>query len=284
MPDPTPIRIARLARFVLVSADVGSLATFYERALGFHRIADARAEVFDVEGGAMRITLGLGREIVELVQFDQPGAAYPDAATSSDLAFQHFAIVAADMHAAYRRLSEAGGWRAISSVGPQRLPASSGGVTAFKFRDPEGHPLELLSFPAGEAPPRWRTNGADEPCLGIDHSAISVSDSVRSTAFYEGLGLAVTARSLNRGPKQEALDGASEPPVEVIALAPPKASPHVELLCYRAAARHAAAPSDNDIAATRLVFESSQPSAPYAAPFSLHDPDGHRLLIVAPPA
>jgi catechol 2,3-dioxygenase-like lactoylglutathione lyase family enzyme len=291
MPDAHPsIRIAGLARFVLVTANAGSLASFYGRALGFRPIAaahlaDARAEGFDVDGGAMRVTLSLGRETVDLVQFDRPGKPYPKELSSSDLIFQHFAIVAADMDAAYRRLSAAGDWRAISSDGPQRLPESSGGVTAFKFRDPEGHPLELLSFPAGKAPPRWRVDATDEPCLGIDHSAISVADAKRSIAFYEGLGLAVSARSLNRGPEQEALDGASEHPVEVIALAPPRAAPHVELLCYRTGAgERNAGVNSNDIAATRLVFESGEQSAPHAAPFSLTDPDGHRLLIVAPRA
>jgi catechol 2,3-dioxygenase-like lactoylglutathione lyase family enzyme len=284
--DEAPLRITRLARFVLVTADAERLAVFYDSALGFRRIsvariAAARAEGFDVEGGAIRITLRLGRELVDLVQFDSPGAPYPEDATSSEILFQHFAIVAADMDAAFGRLSKAAGWRAISSAGPQRLPASSGGVTAFKFRDPEGHPLELLSFPNGEAPPRWRTAALGEPCLGIDHSAISVGDAERSIAFYEALGLAIAARSLNRGPKQEALDGAREEPVDVIALTPPQDTPHLELLHYRgidADRRRAAA---GDIAATRLVFESGGPSSARAAPRSLVDPDGHGLLVVA---
>ena len=31
-----------------------------------------------------------------------------------------------------------------------------GGVAAFKFRDPDGHPLELIQFPAGVGDPRWQ--------------------------------------------------------------------------------------------------------------------------------
>ena len=49
----------------------------------------------------------------------------------------------------YARLSAHAGWTTISTDGPQLLPASSGGVTAYKFRDPEGHPLELIAFPPG---------------------------------------------------------------------------------------------------------------------------------------
>ena len=43
--------------------------------------------------------------------------------------------------------------------------------------------------------------------LGIDHSAIAVSDSARSIAFYEALGLRVAARALNSGHEQARLDG-----------------------------------------------------------------------------
>jgi catechol 2,3-dioxygenase-like lactoylglutathione lyase family enzyme len=287
-PAPTPLRIARLARFVLITANAENLAAFYQNALGFRRIdaarrAAARAEGFDVEGGAIRITLGLGRELVDLVQFDSPGAPYPEDATSSEILFQHFAVVATDMDAAFGRLSKAAGWRPISSAGPQRLPESSGGVTAFKFRDPEGHPLELLSFPADRAPSRWRPNASGEPCLGIDHSAICVADSERSIAYYEALGLAVAARSLNRGLEQEALDGAHGEPVDVIALAPARATPHLELLRYRGADARGRRAAGADLAATRLVFETTAPSSARTAPLSLTDPDGHRLLIVAPP-
>ncbi|WP_158812758.1 VOC family protein [Methylocapsa sp. S129] len=287
------IEIGRLARFVLVAAKADHLAAFYERALGFRRRAANRLSgrsfesLMGVTGGATSVTLGLGRETVELLQFDRPGRSYPEKASSSDLIFQHFAIIVADMGAAFRKLSTVAGWTAISSGGPQRLPETSGGVTAFKFRDPEGHPLELLSFPVGKAPPRWRADVAGEPCLGIDHSAISVADSARSIAFYEGLGLSVSARSLNRGPEQERLDGAREPPVDVIALAPAQDTPHIELLRYRADARdHGAVAQSNDIAATRLVLETRAPSADAGgiAPHSLIDPDGHRLLIVPPSA
>ena len=274
--------VQRLARFVLVTQDATRLCRFYEQAMGFCRFAAGRHS--ESGTGADSITLVLGCEFVELLQFDLPGRLYPEAASASDLCFQHFAIVVADIEKAYRRLCGVEGWRAISTGGPQLLPESSGGVSAFKFRDPDGHPLELLAFPDGKSPAPWQARPNRELFLGIDHSAIAVSDSARSIAFYEALGLRVAARSLNSGREQANLDGVGHPNVEVTALAPRQATPHVELLCYRSAAHHAkAALRDSDVAATRLIFEvdrhtlENRPSRQ-----TLIDPDGHRLVLVAP--
>ena len=191
------IAVQRLARFALVTQDAARLCRFYEQAMGFCRLAAGRHSQSGT--GADSITLVLGREFVELLQFHVPGRPYPDAASASDPCFQHFAIAVADIDKAYRRLCRVAGWRAISTGGPQLLPASSGGVSAFKFRDPDGHPLELLEFPEGRSPARWRARPNRELFLGIDHSAIAVSDSARSSTFYEALGLRLAARSLNSG-------------------------------------------------------------------------------------
>ena len=99
-----------------------------------------------------------------------------------DPPFQHFAIVVSDMTAAYANLQVLQNWTAISRW-PANSPPSSGGVTAFKFRDPEGHPLELLTFAPGPKSARWSLR-SDNNYLGIDHSAISVADTDRSVAFY----------------------------------------------------------------------------------------------------
>jgi catechol 2,3-dioxygenase-like lactoylglutathione lyase family enzyme len=237
-----------------------------------------------MEGGARAITLGLGDEVVELLQFDRPGRPYPNGAVSSDLLFQHFAIIVADIQLAYQRLVSVGGWTAISLDGPQQLPASSGGVTAFKFRDPDGHPLELLAFPGGWIPKHWQARSIGNLFLGIDHSAIGVADSVASIAFYEGMGLQVAARSLNTGPEQERLDAVNHAQVEVTALAPEQTTPHVELLCYRSVVRgESVIVRSNDVAATRLVFEVDGPSSEGAtAPQGVIDPDGHHLVLSAP--
>lgn len=274
--------VRRLARFGLTTADAVGLAAFFEAALGFRRLATERlsgaefGRLMGVEGGADSIRLGLGSEIIELLQFDRPGRPYPPDSLASDLIFQHFAIVAADVRQAFERLSAVPGWRAISVEGPEHLPAASGGVTAFKFRDPDGHPLELLGFPSGDVPTRWRARPGNDCCLGIDHSAIGVADTALTVAFYERLGLAVTARSLNVGAEQARLDGLTEPCVDVTALTPPQATPHIELLCYRSFVHGGAAEMrSNDVAATRLVLET-RGSAPV---LNLKDPDGHHLLI-----
>jgi catechol 2,3-dioxygenase-like lactoylglutathione lyase family enzyme len=284
--DAPPIE--RLARFSLTTADAKSAAQFYQTAFGCRKIATDRLSghdfewLMDVTGGADRITLGLGRQIIELVQFDSPGEPYPRASSSSDLFFQHFAIVVADMARAFDRLSTVAGWTPISRDGPRHLPESSGGVTAFKFRDPEGHPLELLAFPKGGRS-NWPAGSPSELFLGIDHSAIDVSDSAISFAFYENLGLRVSARSFNEGPEQEKLDDVPGAQVDVTALAPPHAAPHLELLCYRGA-RHGliSVRRNNDIASTRLVFESAgaaNTSDGHVAMRSMRDPDGHAFLI-----
>jgi catechol 2,3-dioxygenase-like lactoylglutathione lyase family enzyme len=283
-------RICRLARFVLTTSDAPRLAAFYERAFGCRRLALERRSgaefeaLLDVTGGAVSVTLGLGNEVVELLEFDRPGRPYPRASSSFDLVFQHFAIVVANMDEAYRRLSTVGGWTAISVGGPQRLPASAGGVAAFKFRDPEGHPLELLAFANGAVPPRWQAVRDGNPCLGIDHSALSVADTLSSVDFYERLGFTIAARSINSGLEQERLDAVRDPHVEITALTPPQGPPHIELLRYRGV-QHGRmdALRSNDIAATRLVLqrEAHEPQDASAMPCSLVDPDGHRLSLVA---
>src|SRR5262249_25717905 len=72
----------------------------------------------------------------------------------------------------------------ISVGGPQILPPRNGSVRAFKFRDPDGHPLELLYFPPGQGRPIWHQQARDDTFLGIDHSAIGISDTSVSLAFY----------------------------------------------------------------------------------------------------
>jgi catechol 2,3-dioxygenase-like lactoylglutathione lyase family enzyme len=281
-----PVR--RLRRLSLTCADAGQLARFYQRAFGCRALQDERRDgaqfeqLMGVNAGARCVLLALGGESVELLQFDRGGEPYPLPSAASDLLFQHFAIVVTDMRRAYGRLCELSGWSAISQGGPQRLPAASGGVTAYKFRDPEGHPLELLEFAPTAVPPRWRAAPAGEPCVGIDHSAICVADSVRSVAFYEALGLRRVAYTLNSGPAQQRLDGVAAPSVEVTALAPQEPGPHVELLCYRGGSRGTgSALHSNDIAATRLVFERSAggPEAAAAPPRRMLDLDHHQLVI-----
>ncbi|MBO0757974.1 MAG: VOC family protein [Bradyrhizobiaceae bacterium] len=296
--------VQKLSRIVLICRQAELLAEFYMRAFGFACIEDSPktdpgfAELIGLAKGQVRtVSLHLGNQVISLAQTQSPGASYPGDVPGWDPLFQHFAIVVSDMTAAYRNLQALRSWTAISTDGPQILPQSSGGVTAFKFRDPEGHPLEMLAFAPGTTPAPWAIRSRN-PCLGIDHSAISVADTGRSAAFYSGMGLVRTANSLNRGREQEKLDNIVGAVVEVTALAPPmQVIPHVELLCYRGNFdRRELLSNPNDVAATQLVFEVERDAleaiVAHNATVSnaivsqsggsralLRDPDGHLLCL-----
>jgi catechol 2,3-dioxygenase-like lactoylglutathione lyase family enzyme len=141
----------------------------------------------------------------------------------------------------------------------------------------------LLEFPADSPPPYWNTDSGDL-FLGIDHSALSVSDVDASVDFYRRLGLRPAARTLNHGPEQERLDGIVDPHVDVVALEPPTTTPHVELLHYRTTEpRHPVTFYSNDLAATRLVMHTVAGSDDTIRNSLLRDPDGHLIeLRVAP--
>jgi catechol 2,3-dioxygenase-like lactoylglutathione lyase family enzyme len=253
--------------FRLVTADPARLAEFY-RALGFDvgaavPIPAADMELLGVAGAGSRIAMLLGRSRVDLESFDHPGQPYPDDTTACDLAFQHLALVTDDAEVAWRRARDASAMP-ISRQCPVTLPESAGGVTAVKFRDPEGHPLEFLQFPRGSHPD-WKGTGI----MGIDHSAISVGDVSSSRRFYASHGLNEAGASVNHGAPQDALDGLDGVEVDVIPMNPAGRPPHVELLGYRhpvgRAFRTLAA---NDIAATRIVWRSDGNAL-------IRDPDGH---------
>jgi catechol 2,3-dioxygenase-like lactoylglutathione lyase family enzyme len=306
--------LIRIGRISFTTADADRLGGFYQRALGFeameaeHHSGTDFTRLTGVEDAQARaLVLRLGNETIELLAFTRPGAPYPVDIGCDDTRFQHIAIVVADMVTAYSRLCACEGWTAITRPVPQRLPASSGAVTAFKFRDPEGHPLELLAFPPDNVPPRWRdAPHRHGPYLGIDHSAIVVSATAPSVAFYRDvLGFSVVGGSLNRGQAQEQLDAVPGAVVEVTALdLGAENSPHLELLCYRSPSppRGAeAALRSNDIAATRLTLEVNDLPAlerRFAAArvgfisagtvalqdnglaLMIRDPDGHALLLL----
>jgi catechol 2,3-dioxygenase-like lactoylglutathione lyase family enzyme len=279
--------VQRIAAFGLTSRDARQLVEFYQaafdcRLLNTDRLEGASFEaLMSVQGGAHRITLGLGRQIIEILQFDTPGRPYPEPLSPIDNSFQHLALAVTDIDAAWHRLSTCSGWSALTAGGPQCLPPSTGNVKAFKFRDPEGHPLEFLEFPAGSRPAYWNSLSRSL-FLGIDHSALSVRDVQASVSFYQTLGLRLAARTLNHGAEQERLDGISNPQVDVIALEPATATPHVELLHYRTTAtRRPVTLHSNDLAATRLVMEAVGEVDSTSCGTLLRDPDGHLVVLGA---
>lgn len=146
----------------------------------------------------------------------------------------------------------------ISPEGPQRLQSTSGGVTAFELRSPDGHPLELISFPPGSGDQVWQqhTNGL---ALGLGHTAISVGNvDERSIAFYRLLDFELASCRGNRAAEQLRLDALAEVEVDIIALRPAKAeTPHLELLGYRTPHGRKCLNMDFcDVAADRMVVQA----------------------------
>ena len=247
--------------------------SFYTDGLGFE---------VETRVSADRAVLRLGNERIELVERSATCSPAPPPVPSPDVRFQHAAIVVTDMAAAFDRLASVAP-RAITRGGPQRLPVAAGGVEAFKFVDPDGHPLELIWFPPGTGDVRWRQGNCPGPTVGIDHFALSVSDLRRSLAFYESmLGFTVVARQTNQGTQQGRLDGLdSEVVVEVVALASGvPGTPHIELLHYRHPSprthEHAEVFGAIDcLLLERLANRSGRGQEPQ--PLPARDPDGHAL-------
>ena len=240
-----PAKIAGIRRNV---ADVLRSTRFYET-LGFELDAPGQ--------------LSFGGFTLELTA--AAGASYPMPRSANDPWFQHFAIAVADIEQAAATALAAGA-APISRGGPQKLPPNTGGVTAWKFRDPDGHPIELSLIPGS----KWlRSAPPGAVCLGIDHTAIAVLDLDVSQSWYAARGFRETGRSRNRGIEQDRLDGLDNVVVDIVALASSTVGPHLELLCYRTP--RAAPPQlidDRDIAATATLLTHGA--------FG-RDPDLHRI-------
>ena len=305
---PTTDGVIRLGRVSVVTADIAASEEFYRRSFGFERVSertDAGPSFEDLLGipgvRARSVVLQLGLEQLELVCYDPPGRSYPRGSAANDAWFQHIAIVVSDIGAAYELLVGDGKMTPISTRGPERLPPNTGSVTVFKFRDPEGHPIELSQFPPGVGSARWQGPHEGGNCRGIDHSAISVAQVDRSLDFYCGLlGMRISARTVNRGAEQDRLDGLANAEVDIVALQPAdESSPHIELLGYRPFGRPATIVDVTDISATQLAFDvadlrtvlarlpndgsivSRRPAQIEGGKVGVlvRDPDGHLILL-----
>jgi catechol 2,3-dioxygenase-like lactoylglutathione lyase family enzyme len=248
-----------------------------DRAAGFY----ARALTFEAdEGGAGQgVIMRLGVESIELVLAG--GRKLPADSRSNDRWFQHLAIVVSDIDCAYAQVLHAGA-TAISAR-PQTLPAwnpNAGGIRAVYFRDPDGHPLELIQFPAGKGAPRWQDK--DRLFLGIDHSAIAVRDTESSLALYRNrLSLHVVGTSENWGIEQERLSGVEGAHVRITSLRA-QSGLGIEFLQYLMPRDGRPMPPDtrlDDLWAEQILMIGQQPRGPGER---LHDPDGHAIRIVTP--
>ena len=302
--------------FALTVSNLDSAVAFYQEALGFKKVgerivADRNYDYLTgVFGTRVRsATLQLGDERIELEQYLAPGGQpIPVDSRSNDLWFQHFAVVVSDMERAYEHL-RAFPVQSISSA-PQTIPESNkaaAGIKAYKFKDPDGHPLELLWFPTDKGKAKWQS--ADGRLfLGIDHSAIGISSTERSTAFYRDLiGLTVAGGTTNTGMTQEQLDNAFGAVVRITGLRPDRSeSPGLEFLQYVNPSGGRPSPialRPNDLVLTRTVIQVddldglvtklqgggvtfispqvvSVSGEPWTKALMVKDPDGHAVLLV----
>jgi catechol 2,3-dioxygenase-like lactoylglutathione lyase family enzyme len=301
-------------------ADADRSVAFFQQVLSFEKVSDievtgtAYEHLQGVFGVRMRIVrLKLGDEFIELTEYLAPkGRPIPADARSNDRSFQHIAIIVSDMDKAYQWLRKHKVTHA--STGPQRLPdwnKNAGGISAFYFQDPDGHALEILQFPADKGNPKWHQLAAANPnqlFLGIDHTAIVVSDTDASLKFYRDLlGMKVAGASENYGIEQERLNNVFGARLRITAVRA-ESGPGIEFLEYLAPRDGRAAPMDlraNDLlhwqtklvtrnvtAAERGVWMNKYPlvsSGVIALPngemnftksFLVRDPDGHVMQLI----
>src|SRR6516165_2113742 len=243
----------------LTVSDLDRSVDFYSSVLHFEKVSETEVDgeayehLAGVFGLRMRTArMRLGEEFIELTEFLAPrGRPAPADARSNDRWFQHIAIIVSDMDRAYQWLRDHKVQHA--SPGPQLLPAwnkNAGGIRAFYFRDPDGHPLEVLAFPPGKGAAKWHA-ATDRLFLGIDHTAIVISDTEASLRFYrDRLGMEVAGESENYGPEQERLNNVFGARLRITALRA-ASGPGSEFLEYLTPRDGRPAPGDahaNDLA------------------------------------
>ncbi|MGH9794700.1 MAG: VOC family protein [Candidatus Acidiferrales bacterium] len=297
-------------------SDMDRAVAFYTGVLTFEKLSDREVAGPEYErlqgvfGARVRVVrLRLGEEIVELTEYLAPkGRPIPADSRSNDRWFQHIAVIVSDMDRAYARLREHGA--AHASTGPQKLPdyiPAAAGIRAFYFKDPDGHHLEILQFPAGKGDAKWR-RASDRLFLGIDHTAIVVSDTDASLRFYrDTLGMTVAGESENYGPEQEHLNNVFGARLRITALRA-ASGPGIELLEYLAPRDGRATPLDwkaNDLThwQTNVVVASAEAGAAatrarkflwvspgavrlpdallgFRRAITVRDPDGHAVQLI----
>lgn len=296
--------------------DMNRSVKFYNEVLGFQKISDIEVTGDPYEalqglfGLHMRIVrMQLGGEVIELTDYlTTGGRSIPEDQQSNDLFFQHIAIVVSDMQKAYEQLRRYH-VEHVSTV-PQTLPvsnAAAAGIKAFYFHDPDNHNLELIYFPKGKGQQKWQQpNG--KLFLGIDHTAIGVSNTEASHKFYNNLlGIEKKGESWNNGTEQEHLNNVQGASLHITGYRTAKGA-GIEFLEYLKPGAGRPYPADSrtddiwhwqttllvadaeqlyqqcrsmsyKIISTRLVLLHTKDGKNYKA-FIVRDHDGHALLIM----
>jgi catechol 2,3-dioxygenase-like lactoylglutathione lyase family enzyme len=308
----SPVQAIRVGCPSISVASVGSAAAFYTGVLDFRvkdtaetSIAATFAPGASWQTTARSVELVLGSECLILAEYNSPkGRPFPEDSRANDFWFEHVAIVVSDMDSAFARL-KAAHVRFVSNF-PQTLPTwnkDAAGISAFYFRDPDGHYLELIHFPQGKGQAKWQ-RFSESIFSGIDHTAIAVSDTRRSLAFYrDALHMQVTGSSENYGTEQEHLSGIFNAHLLITSLRT-ESGIGIELLEYLSPSSGRPIPPDLavwDIACWQIRMDIKKDTTSLSASHPLHDatwiklpqreggtheatwikdPDGHLLELV----
>jgi catechol 2,3-dioxygenase-like lactoylglutathione lyase family enzyme len=303
----------------LTVGDLNRELMFYTNTLPFELVSISevsgpeQAALLGLTDARLRVAmLKLGDERIILTQhLGIKGRPIPADSQSYDHWFQHIAIVVRDMDSAYEQLRQ----HKVKhvSTNPQTLPSwnkGAAGIKAFYFRDPEDHVLEIIYFPPGKGDAKWqspslRYGASGQPMtnlfLGIDHTAIVVSDTDKSLAFYRDLlGLRVAGESENYGVEQEHLNQVFGARLHITGLRA-EHGPGIEFLEYVTPPGGRSLPPDagaNDLVfwdthlivddATALAEKLTRDQTPFVSPSSskhsriVRDPDGHAVELDEP--
>src|SRR5246500_1839109 len=296
-------------------SDMDRAVDFYSNVLTFEKVSDIEVAGENYEhlegvfGLRMRVVrMKLGDENIELTEYLAPkGRPIPVDSRSNDRWFQHIAIIVSDVDKAYAWLRQ--NKVEYASSGPQRLPdwnRKAAGISAFYFKDPDQHPVEVLQFPPDKGLEKWhRPTG--KLFLGIDHTAIVVWDTDASLKFYRDLlGMHVAGESENYGTEQEhlnnvfgahllitALRGVTGPGIELLEYLAPRdgrpfpADEHANDVIHRqtvlltgdaeAAARQLYAGKVSFVSSGVVANQKGQLG--FNKTFLVRDPDGHVMAI-----
>src|SRR5882724_330225 len=253
IPEKASATVERVGAVGITVSDMDRSIEFYTKVLTFERVSDVELTGDNYErlegvfGLRIRVVrMRLGNEFIELTEYLAPkGRPVPVDSRSNDRWFQHIAIITSDMDKAYAWLRQNKVEHA--STGPQLLPdwnKNASGIKAFYFKDPDKHALEILQFPKGKGNAKWHQAGT-KLFLGIDHTAIVVSNTEASLKFYRDvLGLSIAGMSENSGTEQEHLNNVFGARLRITSLRAGGGGPGIEFLEYLAPRDGRPAPAD----------------------------------------
>lgn len=308
-------QVKKVGAIGITVKDLNTSIKFYTQVLGFKEIREEEftgSEYENLEaifGLHIRVaTLQLGDEQIELTDYlTAGGRSIPEDQKANDLSFQHIAIVVSNMDKAFAQLKKYN--VEYVSTAPQTLPKTikpAEGVKAFYFHDPDNHNLELIYFPADKGQAKWHLQ-TDKIFLGIDHTAIGVSNTDNSLRFYQTLlGIQRKGDSFNFGTEQEHLNNVEGASLHITGNRA-EAGPGIEFLQYLKPGTGKLYPDDtraDDIwywqttlyvddaeslynklqvagyrfVSKQLVYLHTKNSKQIKA-FIVRDPDGHAMLI-----